>query len=812
MDINNILNGLSEEQKKAVTTINGYIRLIAGAGSGKTSALTKRVAYICESQDIEPSRVLSVTFTNKAAKEMKERVSKLLECSEDVLNMMTFHRLALDICKKHLSKLGYPTIVDENGEECADINIGSTPISSVAADFFKDHENEFSSLDETDKKTFVNSVIRYTKSIINGHNYVNLLLSDEDKLESPVDVVKYEKEKAETKKEIESINRKVRNLKAEIKKNYSKTEECYEYVYNIRKFQREIAVLRSKDEGDSPTKSWARQLLKRKISTKTIDFDDIIMYAEFLLTNYPDVREYWQEQFDYIQVDEFQDTDYTQLNILKLLSEKNKNLFVVGDPDQSIYQFRGVKPEVFNTLDEKLPGLQTIFMENNYRSSEAVVRAGNSIIKMNKNRIAKTSIPCANIKDVNAPVYFTGSSNYSCAQLEYAQIKQLIEKGVDPNDICVLYRDKNCDLSYELVNILKQTDIPMDCQFNRITFPDTFEEITLSLLKYRHNNGSNFLGNFIDQIYGDDYTEIFDKARIDRVDFTDPQDVYDCIEEYYPKSYTKKGEPTGKYKKFDNAKEEIASKVKETVKKWNELSFTERDKLCSEENVLSPEEEMADGIHIMTIHKSKGLEYDYVFVHLDNGLCPKLYNFTNLDSLEEDVRLAYVGVTRAKKRVYLCTQSTETLSPFVAMSNLENVPAHAKNVELPSDNKYKSVIKEYEELLDCYYMLNHEGIYRLVNNNTIMGYRYATMINGCRTYFQATLKDVVKADIVVNEAEEKGTVEVMVDNGKILTYEEQNNTAQVINVDDMDIIQSLFDNEYNPLKAMNMLESTKNAA
>ena len=794
MNINDILCSVSEEQRVAITTTEGNIRLVAGAGSGKTNALTKRMAYICKSKNISPERILSVTYTNKAAKEMKERVAKLLDeiPSEDELQIMTFHRLALNICKKFLGKIGYPTI-EQNGEEIADIVIGATPISAIAKEFFESYD--LSMLNEEDAEIFKNSVIRYTKSIIRGHNYTEYLLINNEELSKPEDVVRHEKDRASLKKDSDKKKRLINNLKGEIKKTYEKDEKAYEYLKTIRNYEKEITEARSSLQ-QSPTRSWAIELLKRKISTKVLDFDDIIMFADYLLTSFADVREYWNGMYDYIQVDEFQDTDYIQLHILKLISE-NKGLFVVGDPDQSIYLFRGVKPEIFNTLDERIDNLQTIYMENNYRSSDAVIKSANAIIELNKNRLKKNLLFKSGINDMDAPLICTGTDKYTAAQLEFKQIQKMLANGVKPNDICVLYRDKNCDVTDELVRLLKNTDIPLDCQFKRTTFADTFEDITLNLLKYNHSNSKNFLGNLIDLIYGEDYTGVFDETVLNS-SVADGDSVFRLIREIYPKKYTKNGSPTGKYKTFEENIEAIKLVIDNTVENWNALSKSEKDKMCSEDSILDNEHEMSDGIHIMTIHKSKGLEFDYVFANLDNGECPK-YQFATFDTLEEDVRLAYVAVTRAKKQIYIGFKDIDSMSPFVAISNERVAPIHAKTVNLPDQKGNEEIINHYLKVLSCYYMLSTEGIYELIDNsNTTEGYRYATMHNGSRVYFQTDVKNIKNP---IDKKDLRGVNEVMMKGNKIYTFEEKNDTAKVINITNADHIYDLFV-EQNPLRCI----------
>lgn len=805
MDIKEILSSLSEEQKRAVTTTEGNIRLVAGAGSGKTNTLTKRVAYLCMAKGIEPNRVLSLTFTNKAADEMKQRVASYMDVPTESLEMMTFHRLALDIVKKDLGRLGFATKPDEStGEPIADISIGSTPVPVLAKELFAKNAALLQDLSEEEKKFFMSKVISYTKGIVNNCHYVDLLLDENEELASPKAVIEFEQQKELLQKENAKITASISKLRKQIKDNYGHNNECYEVMDNIRELAKQKKTTKMlKVEGDeTPTLSWSRALLKMKRLSKTLSFDDIIMFADYLLSNYDEVRVYWQAKYDYIQVDEFQDTDYSQLHILQMLAEKSHGIFVVGDPDQSIYMFRGVKPDIFNGLEAYMPDLQTIYMQDNYRSSEAVLGAANEVIELNPNRLKKElRAKNSNMNEVNAPLICVGTEQYSAAQLEFIQIKKMLEHGVDANNIAVLYRDKNCTVTGELVKLLQNEDIPLDCQYKATGYADTFADIVLNLLKFRFSRSDNFLGNFLDGLYGEDYAEVFDAEILQTVSTDSGEAVFNLIETLYPKRYSKAGQPIGKYKKFCEASTEIQTVIQTTIDEWDALSDKEKQIACSEDSILDTENEMADGIHIMTIHKSKGLEFDYVFCNMDNGMLPKLNNFTNLDSLEEDVRLAYVAITRAKKQVYIGFQTLEDISPMAAQAFIKNPPIHAKSIKWPETQQLQGKVAEFLSLMDCYYLLNKEGIYALMNEGITVGYRYATMYNGSRVYFHGLWDDVNAAGAIPGTDTLTGKVEVPIINGKVTAYEELSETVPVIYVTDPELLKDLFQRQ-NPLRAV----------
>lgn len=810
-----ILEGLNDQQKVAATTIDGNIRLVAGAGSGKTNTLTRRVAYISSTKGISPDRILSVTFTNKAAEEMRSRVSSYLGVNEDNLQMMTFHSLALEIVKKDLSRLGFPTKINSEGEEVADVLVGSAPINVIAKDFFEANEHllDECQFSHEEKKAFYSAVIRYTKNVIKAHNYVDLLLDDNEFLASPREVLEYSVEKADAEKQKKSLQNKMSTIRRQIKDGFARTNEVYEMLNTLRMMENEAENIKvALPEGkENPTKSWARALLKAKFATKTINFDEIIMFAEYLLANFDEVREAWRNKYDYIQVDEFQDTDYSQLKILKLISNGN-NLFVVGDPDQSIYIFRGAMPEIFSNLDEHIKNLQTIYMETNYRSSEAIVDISNAVIELNANRLPKKLKAFGAVKGADAPLLCVGTgedatSPYSTAMLEYKQIKKMLENGVAPNEICVLYRDKNCGNTDELVRMLKNDkDIPLDNHFKSSAFENNFEDITLNLLKYRHSHQDNFLGNFVEGVFGKDYEEIVELGDISE---GDPMAV---ITRLYPEQLSvKTGAPIGNYKKFNDNNDAIRAVVKRTVEEWDALSNEERDLLCSEEKTLHPDEDVQDGLHILTYHKSKGLEFDYVFVNsLEQDVCPKVNNFTNTASLEEDVRLAYVAITRARKQVYLGAANIDRISPFIAQAWLRREPVVGSAIVKPDSITLNALADSFKTLLDKFYMLNYEGIYTLEEDGIVVGYRYATMLNGSRVYFHANVKDVRSANATPNTDFIRGKAEVTHNkDGNILSYEEINKTVDVVNVSNATLIDDLFAKR-NPVRAINSYKKSKN--
>ena len=753
------LKELDEEQLQAVTSIKGAIRLIAGPGSGKTYTLTRRVAYICDVENIEPERILSLTFTNKAAGEMRERVSKFLNVSEDNLNMMTFHSLACDIVKLvNKSIFGNDTF-----------KIGNSGAEIIVPKFFKKHPELVSGLDEDTVKNLRDYVLKKVSSTLRKIDYVQYMLKDANlpMLASTQDVLSFmEKEKAsdknytDTKRKIKETNDETKIQK--LLENYAENEMSYN------------------EKMSAPVYTWVAHIIKQKSGCYT--FDDLIKCTLYVLKNFPKVKNYWSNKFDYIQVDEFQDTDDLQLEIVKLLYERHGNLFVVGDPDQSIYLFRNAKPQIFLNLGDYIPNLRTIFINTNYRSSEEIIRSYNESIKLNKNRIQKD---CKiNKKDESVKVKVlcgTSDSNSNIgrlSQLEFVEIKKLLEEGVNPNNIAILYRSIRDDTIGFLQDRLDIENIPYVTTYKKnaiyeefifslgcytLTGDDYFIEKAVSLFATTFNNGLKYIDN--SDLVG---------ININNDDF-----VEKCLTflDHINREFTKRdNRPTASYKKFLDSKSDLKVLFKDLKDKWFKLDEDSKKRLCS---TMSLEEEDLnnldkDGIKIMTMHKAKGLEFEYVFVNSLSSDCMDRKHVKSgviLDSYEEHeekVRLAYVAFSRAKKQLYLCLSDKKDIHAVVG-TVLKNV--NDKDIEYVGGVK-DEIIRPSEESIESFNRVLHdrqsskmgvstyyplvlkENLEKLddpkfVEEKDIIGYRYeyTTNTGECIAY-QANIKDLKRLDCI----------------------------------------------------------------
>lgn len=305
--VERLKENLNEQQLEAVTETEGFVRVIAGAGSGKTKALTQRYAYIVEALGINSSNILCVTFTNKAAQEMRKRVKRLVGENSDLSYITTYHGFCVRVLREDINKIKYP-----KNFIIMDVEDQKTVLRQV-----------YNELGLTSKVFTFKQVLRYISKQKTSQEYLQYIL---------------ESKKKETDNEIEKI-----------------------FIRYLEKQQRNFAL----------------------------DFDDLLNFALYIFVNNPDVLEKWQKRLHYIQVDETQDSSQKQFMLIEMLSQFHKNLFVVGDPDQTIYEWRGAKPEILVDFDKQFVDSKTIIMNQNYRSTPNILSLGNHIIKNNKVRVDK---------------------------------------------------------------------------------------------------------------------------------------------------------------------------------------------------------------------------------------------------------------------------------------------------------------------------------------------------------------------------------------------------------------------------------------
>ncbi|MBQ6798753.1 MAG: UvrD-helicase domain-containing protein [Oscillospiraceae bacterium] len=356
------LNDLNREQRQAVETTEGYIRVVAGAGSGKTRTLTRRFLYLVEALGISTSAILCVTFTNKAAAEMKKRIRQTLP-DQDLAHITTFHGFCMTLLKEDCHVLQYPStfiVLDE--EDKAGIL-----------------RNVFADLGLTSRDLTVKDAIDYIGWRKGGRGYVKTLIDmDLDRLR-------------QLEKDASTVKDKV----------------MYRYFYEQRKCY-------------------------------GLDFDDLVYFALHILQTDRETREKWQKRMEYIMVDEFQDIDKDQYELAEILSGYHKNLFVVGDPDQTIYTWRGADVKFMLEFESRHEGAKTVYLNQNYRSVPEILQASNALIEKNRERLPKqlTAVRPGGVK----PLYFHAKTSELEADWIAEKIKRLVREGIPHSKIGVLYR------------------------------------------------------------------------------------------------------------------------------------------------------------------------------------------------------------------------------------------------------------------------------------------------------------------------------------------------------------------------------------
>jgi len=359
--IETIFKDLNESQIEAIKTVNGAVMAVAGAGSGKTKVLTNRIAYLIGEIGIAPSNILAITFTNRAAEEMRSRVFNLIEAPINSVWVSTFHAMGAKILRYDIDKLGYSRnfqIIDDDDS------------SAIIKELLKKHNY--------DLKQFYPKII--SKLIQkNKGNQIQL-----DYMEEPI--------------------------KSVIKQIYPK--------YN--------KYLKDND---------------------LVDFQDLLVLTLELLSEYPKVLEKYQNMFQYILVDEFQDTNDLQYNIVKLLSAKHKNIFIVGDEDQSIYAFRGSNIQNIQKFMTDFPTFKKIILNQNYRSKDNILKAANSVIRNNKSRIPKDLF--STLGPGEKIVHYKAGNEEEEAYYVYDKIKFLLNSGYKKKDIAILYRNNSMSRKFE---------------------------------------------------------------------------------------------------------------------------------------------------------------------------------------------------------------------------------------------------------------------------------------------------------------------------------------------------------------------------
>jgi DNA helicase-2/ATP-dependent DNA helicase PcrA len=604
-----IFKELNPQQAEAVKHTEGPVLIVAGAGAGKTKTITYRILNLIE-QGVAPESILAITFTNKAAKEMRDRVEKLLleKNRDDFFSgkpfVSTFHSLGVYILKENTEHLGLP--------------------------------RHFGIYDKNDSK-------RAVKEALTSCNY---------------DPKQYDPGKIES-----AISRQ--------KGNFVTAEEFVELAGNDY-FQRIVSEVWNKYES----------ILKRE---KSLDFDDLLLKTAKLLMNKPEVLDKYQQIWRYIHIDEYQDTNKVQYAISKLIADKYKNICVVGDTDQNIYSWRGADIKNILNFEKHYPGAKIVFLEENYRSTKNILAAADQIIQKNKFRIPK-KIFTSNPEGEKISL-FEAYDEANEAGLVAQKCKELIANGVSPKEIAILYRAnfqsralEEAFLAHEVpyqmlgTRFYERKEIKDILSFIKAALnPDSVSDISRII-----NIPARGIGKVtLQKIFAGKVEELPAGMRKKYSDFkallakiadfaikTKPSETIKFIIQETGLEMSLKDGTDEDNERLENIMELVTLATKYdifTPEEGIEKLLTDAA-LASDQDSLIKEQE---AVKLMTVHASKGLEFDYVFVTgMEADLFPhKKHNeYTiNSEEAEEERRLFYVAITRARKKLFLCYAQTRMI-------------------------------------------------------------------------------------------------------------------------------------------------------
>ena len=652
MNKEELINGLNDKQKEAVLATDGPCLVIAGAGSGKTKVLTHKIAYDRES-GIKPWNILAITFTNKAANEMKERIEKLIGDAAKDLWMGTFHSICVRILRRYIDRIGYKT--------------------------------DFVIFDTSDQKTLIKECLKTLKV--------------DDKIFTD------------------------RGVLSEI--SNGKNEMLEPKAYGV------------KYAGDFRKKTIAEiyELYQRRLrENNAIDFDDIINFTIKILSENPDVLDYYTEKFKYILVDEYQDTNKAQFTLVSLLASKYGNVTAVGDNDQGIYSFRGADISNILNFERDFPGTKIIKLEQNYRCTGNILKAANAVIKHNENKYDKKL--WTENEEGHLPCIYCGEDEYDEGRYIVEQINHLkTEEYYKNSDFTILYRMNAQSRAIE--DILMREGIPYKV-IGGLKFYERKEiKDIIAYLRLIHNSADNLslkriinepkrgigktsieqiqeisdkTGNSMYEIirnaqeYG--LTRVFSNSRdfIEQIEYLkskkDELKISDLIKETLNKTgYTKALENENSVEaetRIENLEEflTVAIEFEEESADNTLAEFLENITLSSD---IDGMEDQDDLVTLMTLHSAKGLEFPVVFlVGMEEGIFPGYKTIGEPQALEEERRLFYVGITRAKQYLYLTCAKHRTIfgstsynqvSRFVKEIPEELLEGYAEVVERKSVDK-----------------------------------------------------------------------------------------------------------------------------
>ena len=600
------LNELNDKQKEAVLYNNGPLLIIAGAGAGKTKTLTTKIAYLIEEENVKPYNILAITFTNKAAKEMKDRIYSTIGEISKQLQVSTFHSFGLKLIRENCKLLGY--------------------------------DSNFVIMDSDDSLTVVKRILK----------------------ELDLDPKMYN---------AKAIRNKISSCKNEMM-----SPERYD-GYAVSDYEKIVSEVYKKYENK----------LKKNNS---VDFDDLLLLPIELFKKNPDVLERYQNLYKYILIDEYQDTNEAQYILTKLLAAKNRLITCVGDDSQSIYSFRGANYKNILNFENDYKDAKTILLEQNYRSTSTILDAANSVIKNNKMKKDKKLWTARGIGEKIK--YYRSYNERDEAQYVVRKTKELINKEIEYKDIAVLYRT-NAQSRIVEEEFLKE-NIPYRVVGSFYFYSRKEIKDLIAYLRLIHNPKDNIS---LLRVINTPKRGIGLKTIENLTKKADQEDIsiYEAISSGKELEFKKIIE---KLKELSNeltltelidkvldasglkedleSEESLEAEIRlENLEEFKSItkSFEEREGLVSLEDFLleisliSDVEDYKDDpnrISLMTVHSVKGLEFNHVFViGMEEGLFPHMNSLMENSELEEERRLCYVAITRAKDELHLVNARRRTL-------------------------------------------------------------------------------------------------------------------------------------------------------
>ena len=612
------IEGLNDRQKEAVLHTDGPLLILAGAGSGKTRVVTHKIAYLIKEKGVFPGNVLAITFTNKAANEMKERVGQLLNTNVEGMWMGTFHSVCVRILRRNIDKIGY--------------------------------SRSFSIYDRDDQITLIRECMKEKNLSKDMYKEAGVLAQ-------------------------------ISNLKDSMIEPDSFINENYNNLY-----KRNIGELYA--------------LYQKKLRQyNALDFDDLIIKTVQLLKSNDDILEYYQKQFKYVFVDEYQDTNKAQYLLTKLLSGGYNNICVVGDPDQSVYSWRGADISNIIDFEKDYKGGTTILLEQNYRSTENILNLANKVIKNNPYRKDK-NLWTSN-KDGEPITYHELSNEREEAEFVVNKIDELMGQGYKLSDCAILYRTNAQSRNFEdffmnkaipykivgglkfydrkeikdIVGYLKVVENPVDNISLRRIINTPRRGIGLSTIEKLEE----FAEMTNDSLYGAllslDEINLSGRAKNSLKTFVDMMNnlmakkelmgIKDFIEEVIKASgyieALEKEDTIESQTRLENIQEFVSVAMDFELR----MGESNLEEFLANIALLSDVDKTSDSTNVvtmMTIHSSKGLEFPVVFtVGMEEGLFPTFRALDNESDLEEERRLCYVAVTRAEKRLFITGAKIRTI-------------------------------------------------------------------------------------------------------------------------------------------------------